>query len=147
MLLALGSQRAMASTQSASRVTSRFPTLPTSAWLVWTTTSVQSGISIASYRYYKLVRSTTSQVDIGGFFPGDTLGTPAALSVRPQQPWYFVAGLTTNITSNTTNDFHYSYLRNYWSWSNPGGVPQVSGSAAMSVAPLLSRLARSANPL
>ncbi|MGH9741624.1 MAG: carboxypeptidase-like regulatory domain-containing protein, partial [Candidatus Acidiferrum sp.] len=42
----------------------------------------------ASYRYYKLVRSTTSQVDIGGFFPGDTLGTPSALSVRPQQPWF-----------------------------------------------------------
>jgi Carboxypeptidase regulatory-like domain len=80
----------------------------------------------SSYRYYKLVRSTTSQVDVGGFFPGDTLGTAAALSVRPQQPWYFVAGLTTNITTNTTNDLHYSYLRNYWSWSNPGGVPQFS---------------------
>ncbi len=80
----------------------------------------------SSYRYYKLVRSTTSQVDIGGFFPGDTLGTPAALSVRPQQPWFFVAGLTINVTSNTTNDLHYSYLRNYWSWSNPGGVPQFS---------------------
>ncbi len=81
----------------------------------------------SSYRYYKLVRSTTSQVDVGGFFTGDTLGTPSALSVRPQQPWYYVAGLTTNVTSNTTNDLHYSYLRNYWSWSNPGGVPQFTG--------------------
>jgi len=80
----------------------------------------------SSYRYYKLVRATTSQVDVGGFFSGDTLGTASALSVRPQQPWYYVASLTTNITSNTTNDFHYSYLRNYWSWSNPGGVPQFS---------------------
>jgi hypothetical protein len=79
-----------------------------------------------SYRYYKLLLATTSQVDIGGFFPGDTLGSPSALSVRPQQPWYYVAGLTTNITSHTTNDFHYSFLRNYWSWSNPGGVPQFS---------------------
>jgi len=79
-----------------------------------------------SYRYYKLVRSTTNQVDIGGFFPGDTLGKPTSLSVRPQQPWYYVAGLTTNITSNITNDFHYSYLRNYWSWSDPGGILQVS---------------------
>src|SRR6266446_10084303 len=79
-----------------------------------------------SYRYYKLVRSTTNQIDVGGFFPGDTLGTPTALSVRPQQPWFFVAGLTTNITSNTTNDFHYSYLRNYWSWSDPGGILQFS---------------------
>ena len=78
----------------------------------------------SSYRYFKVVNATTSQVDIGGFFPGDTLGTPSALSVRPQQPWYYVAGLTTNITSHTTNDFHFSYLRNYWSWSNPGGVTQ-----------------------
>jgi hypothetical protein len=79
----------------------------------------------AAYRYYKLVRSTTNQVDIGGFFPGDTLGTPSALSIRPQVPWYLVAGLTTNITPNTTNDFHFSFLRNYWSWSDPGGVPQL----------------------
>src|SRR5437016_2681883 len=80
----------------------------------------------ASYRYYKLVRASTSQVDIGGFFAGDKLGTPAILGTRPQQPWYFVAGLTTNITSNTTNDFHFSYLRNFWSWADPGGVPQFS---------------------
>jgi Carboxypeptidase regulatory-like domain len=80
----------------------------------------------ASYRYYKLVRSTNSQVDIGGFFPGDTLGTPASNSVRPQQPWYLVGGLTTNITPNTTNDFHFSYLRNFWSWADPGGVVQFS---------------------
>jgi len=79
-----------------------------------------------SYRYYKLVRSTTNQVDVGGFFPGDKLGSPASQSIRPQQPWYFVAGLTTNITTNTTNDLHYSFLRNYWSWSDPGGVVQFS---------------------
>jgi hypothetical protein len=81
----------------------------------------------ASYRYYKLTRATTSQVDIGGVFPGDTLGTPAAISSRPQQPWYLVAGLTTNITSNTTNDFHFSYLRNFWRWGDAGGAPQFAG--------------------
>ena len=84
----------------------------------------------AAYRYYNLRLATTSQVDVGGFFPGDTLGTPTALSNRPQQPWYFVAGVTTNVTSNTTNDFHYSYLRNYWSWGDPGGVPQFSNIPA-----------------
>jgi carboxypeptidase family protein len=78
----------------------------------------------SSYRYYKLTRHSTSQTDIGGFFPGDTLGTPAILGLRPQQPWYLVAGVTTNITPNTTNDFHASYLRNFWSWADPGGVPQ-----------------------
>ncbi len=79
-----------------------------------------------SYRYYKLLRATNSETDIGGFFPGDTLGTPAAVGNRPQQPWYFVAGLTTNITTNTTNDFHFSYLRNYWAWNAPGGPPQFA---------------------
>ena len=80
-----------------------------------------------SYRYYKLTRATNSQIDIGGFFPGDTLGTPASLSARPQQPWYLVAGLTTNITSNTTNDFHFSYLRNFWSWNDKDGPVQFPG--------------------
>jgi hypothetical protein len=79
-----------------------------------------------SYRYYKLTRTTNSQVDIGGAFGSDQSGSPVALSVRPQQPWYYVAGLTINVTANTTNDLHYSFLRNYWSWSDPGGVPQIS---------------------
>jgi hypothetical protein len=81
----------------------------------------------ASYRYYKLIRTTTSQFDIGGFFTGDTLGTPVALSARPQLPWYYVGGLTTNISSNVTNDFHYSFLRNWWQWSDKDGPPQFSG--------------------
>jgi len=80
----------------------------------------------ASYRYYKLVKNTTNQVDIGGFFAGDTLGTGVALASRPQQPWYLVAGVTTNITPNTTNDFHFSFLRNFWSWADPGGILQFS---------------------
>src|SRR5580765_162213 len=80
----------------------------------------------SSYRFYRLQRVTNSQVDIGGFFPGDTLGTPASQSNRPQQPWFYVAGLTTNISSNTTNDFHFSYLRNYWAWNATGGPPQFS---------------------
>ena len=79
-----------------------------------------------SYRYYKLVRSTLNQVDVGGAISGDKLGTGTSLSVRPQVPWYFVAGLTTNITPYITNDFHYSHLRNYWAWSDPGGVQQFS---------------------
>lgn len=79
-----------------------------------------------AYRYYTLHRATNSQVDVGGFFPGDTLGTPASQSNRPQQPWFYVAGLTTNITPNTTNDFHFSYLRNYWAWNATGGPAQFS---------------------
>jgi hypothetical protein len=82
---------------------------------------------MTSYRYYKLTKTTDSQVDIGGFFTGDKLGTPAAVASRPQQPWFLVAGLNTNITSKLTNDFHYSYLRNYWSWSDNNAPSQVTG--------------------
>jgi hypothetical protein len=82
---------------------------------------------MASYRYYKLTKAVDNQVDIGGFFTGDKLGTAASTASRPQQPWYFVTGLTTNITSRLTNDFHYSFLRNYWSWSTNNAPPQASG--------------------
>ena len=81
----------------------------------------------ASYRYYRLIRATTDQTDIGGFFTGDSLGTFASLSNRPQVPWYYVAGLTTNISSNVTNDLHYSFLRNWWAWETQNAPPQLSG--------------------
>ena len=81
----------------------------------------------ASYRYYHLKRATVDQVDVGGFFPGDKLGTPSSLSNRPSVPWYYVAGLTTNITSNTTNDVHYSFLRNWWAWNTANAPPQLPG--------------------
>lgn len=83
---------------------------------------------MASYRYFSLDQLTSNQVDIGGFFSGDTMGTPVALSRRPQQPWYFVTGLTTNITSNITNDFHLSYLRNSWEWRDNAAPAQISGA-------------------
>ena len=80
-----------------------------------------------SYRYFNLKDATQDQVDIGGFFSGDTLGTPASVSADPQQAWFWVAGLTTNITPNVTNDFHYSFLRNWWQWGRAGDVPQIDG--------------------
>ena len=40
------------------------------------------------------------------------------------EPWYLVAGLTTNITNNTTNDIHYSFLRNWWAWGRKGDIIQ-----------------------
>jgi hypothetical protein len=84
---------------------------------------------MASYRYYKLTQLTANQVDIGGVFPGDKLGVPAAVANRPQQPWYFVAGLTTNISPSFTNDVHYSFLRNFWQWKDDAAPPQVTGAA------------------
>lgn len=80
-----------------------------------------------TYHFFKLSSATVDQVDIGGFFPGDTLGAPASQSSDPQQAYMLVGGLTTNITSNLTNDFHYSFLRNFWQWIRSGDVPQVSG--------------------
>jgi hypothetical protein len=85
---------------------------------------------MSSYRYYKLERATDDQVDIGGFFSGDTLGTPVALTNRPQVPWYLVLGMTTNISSNLTNDFRYSFLRNFWAWGSFGAPAQFSGLGA-----------------
>ena len=82
---------------------------------------------MSSWRYFNLKHATTDQVDIGGFFSGDALGTPASQSGDPQQAWYLVAGLTSNITSNTTNDIHYSFLRNWWAWSRAGDTIQSAG--------------------
>jgi hypothetical protein len=82
-----------------------------------------------SFRYYKMVRATGNQVDIGGLLAGDKLGTPTSVSNRPQEPWYLTAGMTTNITSTLTNDFHYSFLRNYWARGSAGQTPQVTGLA------------------
>jgi hypothetical protein len=85
---------------------------------------------MSSYRYYHLRSATDDQVDIGGFFPGDTLGTPASLTNHPQVPWYLVVGMTTNISSNVTNDFRYSFLRNWWAWGSFGDPAQFTNLAA-----------------
>ena len=84
---------------------------------------------MSSYRYFNLTKATTDQVDIGGFFTGDKLGVPTSLSNNPQQPWFFVAGLTGQLTNNLTNDFRYSYLRNWWQWGREGDPPQFAGLA------------------
>jgi len=82
----------------------------------------------SSYRYYLLQNLTSNQVDIGGYFSGDKLGQATATDPRPQDPWYFVSGLTTNISSSFTSTFHYSYLRNRWSWGDSGApAPTVNG--------------------
>jgi hypothetical protein len=85
---------------------------------------------MSSFRYYHLTRATDDQVDIGGFFPGDKLGTPTSLTNRPQVPWYLVLGMTTNINSHVTNDFHYSFLRNWWQWGSKGDPAQFSALGA-----------------
>jgi len=78
-----------------------------------------------SYRAFHANVTNTSQVDIGGAIGNDKLGTPTALSHRPQDPDYWVTGLTTNISSTTTNTFTFSFLRNFWQWSDAGAPPQL----------------------
>ena len=83
----------------------------------------------SSYRYFHENDPTTNQVDIGGFLPGDTLGTPAAASNFPLGPRFFVAGITGTLTPNLTNDAHISYTRNQWQYLRAGAEPQLPGLA------------------
>ena len=90
---------------------------------------------MSSYRYYHLTRAVNNQVDLGGFFPGDTLGVPASTASRPSVPWFLTAGMTTNITANTTNDFHFSATRNFWQWATKDAPAQVPGLSTGALEP------------
>ena len=81
----------------------------------------------ATYRYMRLVSLTNNQADIGGLLPGDTIGVPAAVAPRPQNPGFLVFGLTTNVTPSITNEFRFSYTRNFWQWGSANAPPQISG--------------------
>ncbi|HEV2289643.1 MAG TPA: carboxypeptidase-like regulatory domain-containing protein [Candidatus Acidoferrales bacterium] len=83
-----------------------------------------------TYHYYKLQNLVSNQWDVGGFFPGDTLGQYSAIRTKPQEPWMYTGGLTTDVTSNLTNDVHFSYTRNFWAYGDPSGVPNVAGYPA-----------------
>ncbi len=83
-----------------------------------------------SYRYFHLYQFTTSQVDIGGFFSGNTAGVPKALTDRPQTPSFYVAGLTSVLTPKLINDLRFNYTRNSWEWGSAGAPPQLPGLGA-----------------
>ncbi len=76
---------------------------------------------MSSYRYYSYTQQTNNQTTLS------PTGQYTATSPRPQKPEFLVSGLTTTITSNITNDFRVSYLRNFWQWSSLGGQPQLPG--------------------
>ncbi len=81
-----------------------------------------------SYRYFREIAGIARQTDIGGLLPGHVKGKPAVTSTLPRQPRYFVLGLTTNLTPAATNDFHFSYLRDWWEWGTVNPFPQVPGT-------------------
>jgi hypothetical protein len=83
-----------------------------------------------TYHYYKLTKTVSDQWDVGGFFPGDTKGQYAAIRNKPQNAWLYTAGLSHEIRPNLTNDFHFSYTRNWWAYLDPSGVPNVAGYPA-----------------
>jgi hypothetical protein len=83
-----------------------------------------------TYHYYKLTNTVNNQWDIGGFFPGDTKGQYSAIRSKPQNTWLYTVGLTKDIKPGLTNDFHFSYTRNWWAYGSPSGVPNVAGYPA-----------------
>ncbi|HWG37483.1 MAG TPA: carboxypeptidase-like regulatory domain-containing protein [Terriglobales bacterium] len=78
----------------------------------------------ATYHFFSYNPISTAQVDIGGALPGDTLGQPKASTLRPQLPSLSTVNWTSSISSNVTNNFNYSYLRNYWEWLGSNVNPQ-----------------------
>src|SRR6202021_695499 len=84
------------------------------------------GLFMSSYRWNKLTSSNDNQIDIGGFFPGDTKGVPASISKGPLQSHILVAALTTNISPNTPNAFPLSFLRNVGAYARQGDTPQTA---------------------
>jgi len=83
-----------------------------------------------TYHYYKLKNTVSDQWDVGGFFPGDTKGQYAAIRQKPQNSWIYTAGVIKEIRPGLTNDFHFSFTRNWWAYGDPSGVPNIAGYPA-----------------
>ena len=84
----------------------------------------------STYHYYRLDRTTSNQLDIGGVFLGDQFGTWTSTSNRPQVPWFYTASVSTDLTTALTNQFTYSGTRNWWAYATNGGVPNLAGFPA-----------------
>ncbi len=91
---------------------------------------------MASYRYFKQEHNVGDrQMDIGGLLPGDKLGVPSSPASIPRLPRYLVLGLTGRLTPTITDQFTFSYLRDYWFWKTDGSRPQVAGTdSALNIA-------------
>ncbi|MGH9487319.1 MAG: carboxypeptidase regulatory-like domain-containing protein [Terriglobales bacterium] len=102
-----------------------------------------------TYHWYEYLPLKSLQNDIGGGIPGDTFGVPTATSFQPQKPSMWTAQFTTNISSNVTNNFNYSYLRNFWQWAGSylqptplngnfgalGGALEIGGESTQALIP------------
>ncbi|HVA62480.1 MAG TPA: carboxypeptidase-like regulatory domain-containing protein [Terriglobales bacterium] len=81
-----------------------------------------------TYHFFSFNPLVARQVDIGGGIPGDTLGVAGSGATTPALPSMYTASLTTTLSSDATNTFTYSYLRNFWQWSGIYLAPQQTGS-------------------
>ena len=102
------------------------PGLTTLVSLAWTTTLVPNGTStpltaITKWSVRQEIKLTSEDI-----CRETRWEFPPPVSNRPQNPWYLTAGLTTNITNSLTNDFHYSYLRNYWARASNAQPPRIA---------------------
>jgi len=88
-----------------------------------------------AFRYYRQDQRSTTQLDVGGLLPGNTLGVPASLAGVPVQPRFLVMGVTGQLTPRMTNEFRFSWQRNWWWLERVSPFPQVPGAnAALQVA-------------
>jgi hypothetical protein len=85
---------------------------------------------MVSYRYsVSAIQPPNIQEDISGTASGCKKGVVCALGSRPLQPRFLVTGLTGRITPNLVNEFHFAWLRHWWSWIAPGaGIPVIPNS-------------------
>jgi hypothetical protein len=85
---------------------------------------------MTSYRYsVSAIQPPNIQEDISGTAPGCQKGVVCALASRPLQPRFLVTGLTGRLTPNLINEFHFNWLRHWWSWIAPGAaIPVIPSS-------------------
>jgi hypothetical protein len=89
----------------------------------------------ASYRYASQGANGTSQVDIAGFAPGDTIGKGAPGGRTDDQPRTLGVRLSTIVSPSMVNDLTLGDARNFWADQRTPPAPQVPGTAgALSVA-------------
>lgn len=81
-----------------------------------------------SYRYFRQTAFSPTQIDIGGLLPGNARGQASSLSSIPVQPRLVVAGLNGVITPHLTNEFRFSWQRNFWWLQRVSPFPQVPGT-------------------
>jgi len=82
---------------------------------------------MTSYRYsVSQIQPPNTQEDVSGTAPGCKQGIVCALAQRPLQPRFLVAGLIGRVTPNLVNEFHFDWLRHWWSWIAPGArIPVI----------------------